>query len=186
MRLLKRFFLTLLVLIAILLGVGLLLPDKAHVERSIKIQVPPATVYPLLTDFREFNRWSPWSARDPATRYEFAGPPSGRGARMSWQSDHPEVGSGSQEIVAAEPDRLVKTLLDFGAQGTAFATFELAPVDGGSRVTWSLDSEFGYDLIGRYFGLMFDRWVGPDYEQGLANLKRLAEEASSEAPKSEP
>jgi effector-binding domain-containing protein len=37
------------------------------------------------------------------------------------------------------------------------------------------DTEFGWDLVGRYFGLMFDRIVGTDYDKGLANLKELAE-----------
>ncbi len=35
-----------------------------------------------------------------------------------------------------------------------------------------------YFIIARYFGLMFDAWVGADYEQGLANLKRLVEQGS--------
>ena len=30
-------------------------------------------------------------------------------------------------------------------------------------------------FLARYFGLLFDRWVGNDYEQGLANLKQFAE-----------
>ena len=27
----------------------------------------------------------------------------------------------------------------------------------------------------RYIGLMFDGWIGPDYEKGLARLKAIAE-----------
>jgi effector-binding domain-containing protein len=30
-------------------------------------------------------------------------------------------------------------------------------------------------LLARYFALLFDRWVGGDYELGLVNLKRFAE-----------
>ena len=29
--------------------------------------------------------------------------------------------------------------------------------------------------MARYFGLLFDRWIGSDYEQGLTSLKALAE-----------
>ncbi|MFC6979008.1 hypothetical protein [Microbulbifer taiwanensis] len=36
---------------------------------------------------------------------------------MSWSSDNPNVGSGSQTITASEPDSLVRTELDFGDQG---------------------------------------------------------------------
>ena len=94
---------------------------------------------------------------------------------MHWSSDHPEVGSGQQAIVAVTPDRSVQTCLDFGAQGVAHATFEFEPKSDGCRVTWGFEADFGYDLVGRYFGLMFDRWIGADYEKGLANLKALAE-----------
>ena len=45
----------------------------------------------------------------------------------------------------------------------------------GTHVTWSFDSDMGAGPIGRYFGLLMDRMVGPDFEGGLANLKALAE-----------
>jgi effector-binding domain-containing protein len=74
---------------------------------------------------------------------------------------------------------LVQTHLDFGKQGTAEAYFELEAADGGTEITWSLDTEFGWDLVGRYFGLMMDRMIGAEYEKGLANLKQLAESMPS-------
>jgi len=33
----------------------------------------------------------------------------------------------------------------------------------------------GAGPVGRYFGLVMDRMVGPDFDEGLANLKKLAE-----------
>jgi hypothetical protein len=33
----------------------------------------------------------------------------------------------------------------------------------------------GVNPVGRWMGLMMDRWVGADYERGLANLKALVE-----------
>ena len=38
-----------------------------------------------------------------------------------------------------------------------------------------IDTDFGFNLPSRFFGLMFEKWLGPDYETGLTNLKRLAE-----------
>ena len=69
----------------------------------------------------------------------------------------------------------MKTYLDFGAQGATHAAFKIEPQNNGCRVTSGFEAEFGYDLVGRYFGLMFDRWIGADYEKGLANLKALVE-----------
>jgi effector-binding domain-containing protein len=39
-----------------------------------------------------------------------------------------------------------------------------------------MDTDVGMSPVGRYMGLMFDTWIGKDYEEGLANLKKLVEE----------
>jgi effector-binding domain-containing protein len=102
------------------------------------------------------------------------GPPQGVGAKISWKSEG--EGSGTQEIIESEPFSRVKTKLDFGDQGTAFATFNLESAEGGTKVTWSFETDVGMNPVMRYMGLMFDAWVGKDYEEGLANLKALVEE----------
>jgi effector-binding domain-containing protein len=73
----------------------------------------------------------------------------------------------------------VKTKLDFGGEGIAYATFNLEPAEGGTKVVWSMDMDVGMNPAMRYMGLMFDTWIGKDYEEGLANLKKLVEEGAS-------
>lgn len=172
-----RFLRIAVAVVAVLFGlfiiVGLLLPERMEVSRSVGIDAQPATVFPLVNDLRAFNRWSPWSGGD--TGYTFSGPESGVGQRMTWRSDDPQVGSGSQEIVASRPGEEVTMRLDFGPQGAAQAAFFLEPADGGTRVTWTFAFDVGNDLIGRYLGLIMKGMVGAKYEEGLARLKRLAE-----------
>lgn len=156
-------------------AVALLLPARAHAERSLVIEAPPATVFALVNGFELFPRWSPWHAADPGIEYRFEGPSHGVGATMSWHSESQVVGNGSQRIVASEPYRLVRIVYEFGERQSADAAFVVEPQGLGSRVTWSLDTDFGWNLVARYFGLAFDRMVGPDLELGLANLKTLAE-----------
>jgi effector-binding domain-containing protein/carbon monoxide dehydrogenase subunit G len=172
---LKRLALAVVVLCVLLAVIGMLLPRQVHVERSIVIDAPRATVYSLLDGFKQFNKWSPWAALDPNAKYTREGPEFGVGAKQSWVGDPKTVGSGSQEIVELKPLELVKCRLDFGDKGLATAQFALAPESNGTKVTWSLDSDMGAGPIGRYFGLMMDRWIGADYEKGLAGLKSLAE-----------
>jgi uncharacterized protein YndB with AHSA1/START domain len=165
-------------LLAVSLSViGLLLPDNTHVERRIEIISTPAAIFALVNDLRSFNQWSPWARIDPKTRYTFSGPSAGVGARMAWASDNPNVGSGSQEIIKSEPQHRVELALDFGAQGNAVAYYDIEPAGDGVAFTWGFDSQFGYDLLGRYFGLMMDQWIGAEYEKGLRNLKVLAEKS---------
>jgi hypothetical protein len=181
MKVLKAVFYSLAALVAILLVVGLFLPTAVHVERSTTTTASPSTVYGIVNGFGRFNEWSPWFDLDPQTRYTYSGPQSGVGARMEWTSEQADVGAGSQEIVAVEPDRSVTTRLDFGGQGEALSKLSIEPEGDGSRLTWSFDTSFEGDFLGRYFGLMFDHWIGADYEKGLARLKSLAEAAPRDA-----
>jgi hypothetical protein len=180
MKILRFVFYFLAGLAALLLLVGFFLPGTAHVERSVTTSASPATVYGIVSGFGRFNEWSPWADLDPATQYTYSGPPAGVGARMAWTSEQRDVGSGSQEIVAVEPGRSVTTRLDFGPQGQATAKIDIAPDAAGSRITWSFDTSFEGDFLGRYFGPFFDGWIGADYEKGLARLKSLAEATSAQ------
>jgi len=175
MKFLKRFVLIILLLVLALIGIGYMLPDSAHVERDIRIDAKPETVFPYVNNFRKFNEWSPWSDWAPDIEYSYSGPDSGVGARMSWQSANPEVGSGSILITQSKPPERVATRLDFGAQGDATSFFDIEPAGNGSRVVWGFDTQFGNNIVERYFGLMLEMWVGGDYEQGLQELKTVVE-----------
>ena len=119
--------------------------------------------------------WSPWLSRDPNVQLSYDGPEEGVGNTLRWTSDQADVGNGIQVITASTPNERVDTALDFGGQGLANAYFLLAPADGGTQVTWGFDTELGMNPMARWMGLMFDKWIGADYEAGLANLKKVVE-----------
>ena len=172
---LKMILVALVVLVALLAGIGMFLPRQVHVERAATIDAPPATVFAVVNGFTLFNKWSPWHDLDPNAQYTFDGPARGVGARLSWQGDPKTVGTGSQEIIESRPFEMVKSSLDLGDQGTATAQFALSPEGNGTKITWSLDTDMGMSPVSRYFGLMMDGMVGKDYEKGLASLKALTE-----------
>lgn len=182
MKLLKGLFIAAVVIIAAFLLVGLFLPKIVTVERTTTIAAAPEAIYGLTDGFRRFNEWSPWAGLDPATQYTYSGPERGVGARMEWSSENPDVGRGSQEIVAVEPGRRATSALDFGMDTPTTATLVFTPDGAGTRVTWTLTSDFSDSLVGRYFGLVLDGMVGPDYEKGLAQLKALAESTQAPSP----
>ena len=53
--------------------------------------------------------------------------------------------------------------------------FQLAPDGDGTRVTWSMHGRHAYTTMLVTMFLSMDTMVGHDFEQGLANLKRVAE-----------
>lgn len=175
MAYLKRLGIALLVVFLLVIGGAYLLPGTTTVERTTTIQAPPCNVHTLLDGYGWWNDFSPWAGIDPDAVYSYEGPSTGVGAKMIWTSEHPNVGSGNMEVSAVEPCASLTHAIDFGQQGKAMATWTLEPLDGGTAATWNLVSEHGLNPVNRYFGLMLDRWVGGDYEKGLASLKGLAE-----------
>jgi hypothetical protein len=180
---LRNFVLGNLVLIALLIAGGLLLPDTARVERSALVAAPPAQVFPLINGFARFNEWQPWAKMDPGMKIERSGPAEGVGARQAWFSANEAVGSGSLEIIESVPGERVRMQVAYtGFDGDNRSSFTLQPEGEGTRVTWTYETHVGSNLIGRYFGLMLDGMVGKDYETGLLNLKLLAERETGKAP----
>ncbi len=175
MKWVKRILGAIVAVVIAAVAVAYILPRHASAERSIVINSSPEEIFSRVNDLRAFDEWSPWSKIDPDMKTTFTGPDSGIGQKSTWESDHPDVGSGSQEIVASEENRRVETELDFGGQGTANAAFDLTPEDDGTKVTWSFEADLGMNPIGRYFGLTIGERVDADYGKGLAALKTLVE-----------
>ncbi len=175
----RNILIGLVVLVVALVGGAFLTPQNAHVERSTLMAATPEEVFSVVNDLSRFNEWSPWAPKDPKAKYTMDGPPSGVGAKMSWTSE--PLGNGAQEIIESTPFSSVKTRLDIDDQGPAHGTFTFAPAEGGTKVTWAFDSDLGMNPLMRYMGLMFDTWIGKDYEEGLANLKVLVEKGAQAA-----
>lgn len=175
MPLARLAFRVLLVLLVLLIGIGLLLPASATIERSVLIQATPEEVFPHINGMRAFHAWSPWAATDAATEYSFSGPEQGVGSRMEWRSGGTQAGQGSQEIVASVAPRQVEMRLVFGDKGGGTAQFRLQPEGLGTRVEWRFHSAFGWDLFSRYVGLMLDGMIGSAYERGLETLRQRVE-----------
>ncbi len=169
----------------IIVGGSFLLPAQAVVTRSTEIAAPPDKVFAIVGDLRRFNEFSPWADLDPNIKYTFEGPESGIGQKMNWTSDNADVGNGSQTITRYEPPNFLETQLDFGMRGRPVASFDLVPSTTGTNVTWTFKSDLD-GIPAKWFGLMFDRWIGANYEKGLFKLKTVAEAPVPEPAAPEP
>ncbi|MEZ5657798.1 MAG: SRPBCC family protein, partial [Burkholderiaceae bacterium] len=132
---------------------------------------PPERVWALLVDPVAWNRWSPWYARDPEMKITYDGAPSGVGARWHWESK--SEGHGQMQIVAATEPRHLDYVISFDTHGQAVGRFVLEKIDTGTRLTWRFQSDAGWNPVARWFGLLLESWVAPDFEQGLRNINRI-------------
>lgn len=173
----KKLLLVIALLIAALLAFAATRPDTYAVSRSTTIAAAPETVHAIVDDFHQFPQWSPWQKLDPAMQVTFEGPARGVGAIYRW-SGNKEAGKGRMEIVESVPARKVGMDLEFiePFASKARTDIEIAPAPGGSTVTWHMrgDSNFLTKLMSVFVSM--DAMIGKDFEEGLANLKRLAEQ----------
>jgi hypothetical protein len=171
-----------LVLALVFVGGAYLLPSTAGAERSIVVAATPEDVYARLIDLKKFNEWSPWAKLDPEAKYSFEGSPEGPGQIMKWSSAHPQVGSGSQEIMEATPHEQIEIALDFGERGNGRSWYKLTPEGAGTRVSWGFTTELGNDPVMRWMGLKVGDWIAADFDKGLSALKNAVEKETGSQP----
>lgn len=175
MRFIRNILFGLVIIIVVFLAGAYVLPSKVSVSRDIVINAPAVKVFPHVNDLRKFQAWSPWGSQDPEIKLVYSGAEVGKGQIVAWTSKNPNVGSGSQEITESEINRHVTTKLDFGEMGNAIAAWDLAGEGTGTKLTWSFQTDLGTNPMMRWMGLLFDGWIGKDYEKGLKALKEIVE-----------
>jgi hypothetical protein len=169
-----------LVAIALLLAVSR--PDTFRVARTIRIDVPPDTIFPLIDDLHRHGDWSPFYRKDPAMKGTYGGPAHGPGATFDFDGNR-QCGTGRVSITDSVAPQSVSMRLQMTkpvACDNAIA-FTLEPKGNGTDVTWAMQG--AVPLLARLVHMVWDidGMVGRDFEAGLASLKSLAEGTSSTA-----
>lgn len=171
------------VLIAAVLVYAASRPDSFRFSRSTRIAAPPERILPLIEDFREWPRWSPFEKLDPEMKRTFGGPPRGVGSTYAWEGNG-KAGAGRMEILRIDPTSLVEIQLDFyrPMKANNFADFLFDPDGDATNVTWVMrgPSPFFFKLMSVFINL--DRMAGKDFATGLASLKAEIERAAPAIP----
>jgi hypothetical protein len=152
------------------------LARKATVERRVIIKSPPAAIYAILMDFKQFRTWDPWSVIEPTSTFKVEG--EGVGSVYSWEGK--EVGRGNMVIKGLKENESVDVVLTFEEPFPAQALTGWRLTDlgqGETEVTWHFEQDLSY--FQRYFQLTMDGMLGADFEAGLARLKARMEGPTS-------
>jgi len=172
----KTIIIVIVVLIAAILIFAATKPDTFRVERSTSIKAAPENIYPLINDFHSWKAWSPWEKIGPAAKTMHGGAAGGVGAIYEWDGNN-EVGTGRMEIIESSPPSKIVLKIDFIKPFAChnIIEFTLVPRGGSTIVTQAMYGPSPYlsKLVCLFFSM--DKMVGTKYEEGLANLKAIAE-----------
>lgn len=171
---LKKLLVVVGIIILLFVGMSFFIPNEYSVERRVSIDAKPSEIYPYVVDLKEWQKWGVWFKRDPNMKLDYSGPDRAIGMRSEWISE--TEGNGEMEITQLEHNKRVLYQLyfpefDIGSSGVV----EIVPTVDGSLVIWRDEGTVDNNPINKYFALMVDGMIGPDFEMGLENLKVLVE-----------
>jgi hypothetical protein len=153
-------------------------PATFSVRRSAAVQAPAEAIFPLINNFHQWARWSPWEKRDPAMKRDYSGAESGKGAVYAWDGNK-NAGSGRMEILDASSSSKITIKLDFfkpfEGHNTAEFTFVPEREAAATNVIWVMQGPSSFMSKVMQVFMDLDKMIGRDFEAGLANLKTLTE-----------
>lgn len=189
---LKKIGIGFVILVAVFVVVGLFMPSKWSVERFVVTTASPETVSTFIVQPRKWTDWAAWNNEmDPEAKWTYFGAPRGVGAKMAWSG--PKMGKGILTITAVEPGKSVSYEMEM--EGTISGEGEQTKMEGGSpakggftftpegttatRITWRDEGDMGMNLLGRFFIPVLEDMLTTHFDIGLANLKKISEEAEA-------
>ena len=156
-------------------------PAAFRVQRSVTIAAPPEVVFAQIGDLHRWARWNPFEKGDTEMRKTFEGAASGVGSSYRYAGG--KTGEGRMTLVQVDPHRRVAVRAEFikPVAATNDIEFTLRPAPGGVSLTWAMSGNNGF--LGKAISLFvnMDHMVGGQFEQGLADLKRLSEAEARQA-----
>lgn len=175
MRIFKLFVIILASVTGLFLVFAFVQDKEVSLSRSTVINAPIDTVFNQVNTIKNRTKWSPWEKNDTTATFTYTNIATGKGAGYAWSGK--EVGHGSVTYVESVSNQLIESDLYFSKDKTSAAQelwFFSQQADG-VKVTWELHIDFGYNPFLRIMGRFMDSMVGPNFEEGLRNLKQQCE-----------
>ena len=151
-------------------------PSDFRLERSTTVRAAPERLFDLISDFHRWTAWSPFETIDADLKRTYGGAERGVGATYGWEGRKSGVGS----MAITEADAPSRVLIDLvfvkPFQAHNKAEFTLEPDGDATKVTWAMSGHSGFFAKMIDVFLPMEEMVGPQFEQGLAKLKTVAEQ----------
>ena len=165
------------VLFSLFMIIGFFLPSNYKVTKTVMINAAHGKVYPYLNDLEEWPRWTVWNTENDETlKVKYGVKSKGEGASMRWNGD--KMGNGRLQIKESYPLEGVKFVMHLQddrilMNGELKITPEMETQQ--TKIDWTCSGKLDHNPARRYMGLMMNRMLENDLENGLQKLKKLVE-----------
>tara|TARA_R110000751_G_scaffold276550_1_gene377440 strand:- start:170 stop:751 length:582 start_codon:yes stop_codon:yes gene_type:complete len=175
-KLLKILIKGVLLLLLVLVLTGLILPQSYSVNKTIEINANIEVVKPLVTDFSQWQKWSPWEKVDSSIRFSLGEPSSGLGAHQSWKG---KWGYGEMIITSVSQNKISFNIL-LNTEHIIRGTFNFSEQNGIVTLVCNIEGQTTTPLISGYTAILSEYVLRNTVSLGLNNLKTVAQLSHSQ------
>lgn len=171
----KKILIALFVIIVLVVIVGLFLPTRYDVSRSILIDAPRGKIHVLVGDLKRWDDWTPWKKHDPSLVVTFGDKTTGEGASQVWQGKDGDGKLVFTKCTASDGVEFDMAFDEGRMQSEGALSYEQQ--GDGTLVTWRMKGDLDSlpPVMAGYFAAMMPSMVGNSFDEGLAALKAKVE-----------
>ncbi len=160
---------------------------KYNIAVTKSMEVPTSLAFNTVNDFEAWKQWGPWTTMDPEIKITMGDTTAGVNASYSWESEHPDVGTGAIRNINNVANTTIEQEISFKkSYGTSTATmyWDFEPQTGQKAVTvtWGVKGELG--LLDKIYGALFSSNsktpTSELYNRGLESMERYIKDSMKE------
>lgn len=178
MKVLKNLLIAMVALVVLVFIIALLSPSEMYVKRDVTINKSQSEVFDYVRFLKNQDEFSTWSKIDPGMKKSYIGVDGTVGFVSAWESDHPDVGKGEQEIKMIDPENQIDYELRFLEpwESTSNATMSFSSIDSvTTTISWDFSGNMPIPMNLMLLFVDMDETLGGDLQSGLNNLKGILE-----------
>ncbi|MEO6814876.1 MAG: hypothetical protein ABI172_13175 [Ginsengibacter sp.] len=172
MRSVIIFLFSLFIFFIIIALVGLLLPSKVTITKSVLINATSDRIRSQILDFNNWKNWYPPLQNENVS--VIANPPKKNALRSVSVKDY----KGEQvdfDLIYTSRDTLVVAVKSQSSTKLYYQFLLIPHLSGKMQLTLNVNTVFKWYPWEKIKGVFLDKISGPQYEAALSNLKKLVE-----------
>lgn len=148
-----------------------MLPQSYSANKTIQIDASAHTVKALISDFKQWSKWSPWEQVTPSIKFSISEPSKGPGAYQSWTS---QWGHGEMTITAVTEDKITFNIL-LNEDNIVKGVILITQAGESVNVVCHIEGQATSTLFSGYIAMFNEYILSNAVTLGLHNLKTVAQ-----------
>jgi hypothetical protein len=174
MKFLRLLIISAVLLFAVVTAMSFLIPFNVRISRAVNIHATPAVIWEYVDDMHNWQSWNPFFGKHLQSQPQFTDTSGGMATSM-------EIGGTTIRWKEKAADKKIAVMQKEGFKPIVNGWNAITHKGSDSTtVQWYMDFRLRWYPWEKFSSLLFEKNYGARMEQGLTNLKKLAEAAAGQ------